>query len=226
MAAMTPEATQAENEELRVRLEHAEETIRAIQQGAVDAFVLEELASYRVFTLESADHPYRLFVEQMQQGVATLDAGGTIVYCNRRLADFLKTPRENVVGARLRDFVARHDLSIFKNLLRDMHAAPRQAEARLRRVDGTDLPVFLSFHNLPRDSAGLIGVFVTDLTEQKHHEQLAAAQEALREADRHKNEFLAVLAHELRNPLTPIRNAVDILRARATTRPRSARRPR
>ena len=212
---MTPEQTQAENEDLRVRLEHAEDTIRAIQQGAVDAFVLEELASYRVFTLESADHPYRLFVEQMQQGVATLDGRGTIIYCNRRLAEFLKTPRENVVGSRLRDFVARDDLSIFTNLARTGKAAAQRGEARLRRVDGTDLPVFLSFHNLPRDTAGLIGVFVTDLTEQKHHEQLAAAQEALREADRHKNEFLAVLAHELRNPLTPIRNAVDILRAKA-----------
>ncbi len=215
---MTPEATQAENEDLRVRLEHAEETIRAIQQGAVDAFVLEELASYRVFTLESADHPYRLFVEQMQQGVATLDTSGTIIYCNRRLADFVKTDRENLVGARLRDFIARDDLSIFKNLMVNGQAAPRRGEARLRRADGTDLPVFLSFHSLPRDTAGLFGVFVTDLTEQKHHEQLAAAQEALREADRHKNEFLAVLAHELRNPLTPIRNAVDILRAKGDDR--------
>jgi PAS domain S-box-containing protein len=211
---MTPEAAQTENEDLRARLEHAEDTIRAIQQGAVDAFVLEELASYRVFTLESADHPYRLFVEQMQQGVATLDAEGTIVYCNRRLAEFLKMSRENVVGARLRDFVARDDLSIFKKLLLNGQTVARRGETRLRRADGAEIPVFLSFHNLSRDTVGLIGVFVTDLTEQKHHEQLAAAQEALREADRHKDEFLAVLAHELRNPLTPIRNAVDILRAK------------
>jgi PAS domain S-box-containing protein len=41
---------------------------------------------------------------------------------------------------------------------------------------------------------------------------LTAANEELRRADRHKNEFLAMLAHELRNPLAPIRNAVQILR--------------
>ena len=50
-----------------------------------------------------------------------------------------------------------------------------------------------------------IGVTV-DITERKHTEQ------ALQEADRRKNDFLATLAHELRNPLAPIRNAVELLR--------------
>ena len=87
---MTPEP---HAQDLRKRLDEAEETIRAIQQGGVDAFVLEELASFRVYTLESADRPYRVFVEQMQQGVATLHPDGTILYCNRRLPDLLKDVR-------------------------------------------------------------------------------------------------------------------------------------
>jgi signal transduction histidine kinase len=47
----------------------------------------------------------------------------------------------------------------------------------------------------------------------------ARAEAALKEADRHKDEFLAVLAHELRNPLAPIRNAVEIMRRSALTDP-------
>jgi PAS domain S-box-containing protein len=66
------------------------------------------------------------------------------------------------------------------------------------------------------DAAGnperVYGVNV-DITERK------AAEEALREADRRKNEFLATLAHELRNPLVPIRNAVEIVRHRITLDP-------
>ena len=52
-----------------------------------------------------------------------------------------------------------------------------------------------------------------DVTDRK------AAEEALAEADRRKDEFMAMLAHELRNPLAPIRNALQILAAaRAATR--------
>ena len=50
----------------------------------------------------------------------------------------------------------------------------------------------------------------------------ARAEDALKEADRHKDEFLAVLAHELRNPLAPIRNAVEIMRRSALTDPQLA----
>lgn len=49
-----------------------------------------------------------------------------------------------------------------------------------------------------------------DITDRKQ------AEEALREADRRKNEFLAILAHELRNPLAPIRNAVQILHLKSS----------
>ena len=48
-------------------------------------------------------------------------------------------------------------------------------------------------------------------------EELARANAALREADRRKDEFLALLAHELRNPLAPIRNALEILRLAGDT---------
>ena len=199
-------------QDLRKRLDEAEETIRAIQQGAVDAFVLEELASFRVYTLEGAERPYRVFVEHMQQGVATLHPDGTILYCNRRLPDLLKLPHEKVVGAKLRDFIVPSDLTVYENLLWQGQTRSGRGEARLRRADGGQVPVYLTFNALPSDTGASIGVFITDLTSQKHHEQLMAAQEALREADRHKSEFLAVLAHELRNPLAPIRNAINILR--------------
>jgi signal transduction histidine kinase len=64
-------------------------------------------------------------------------------------------------------------------------------------------------------------IVVTDLTTQRHYEELRRTQEELRgseerlrEADRRKDEFLAVLAHELRNPLVPMRNAVELLKAK------------
>ena len=63
---------------------------------------------------------------------------------------------------------------------------------------------------------------VTDLTEHKHNVELRVAQAALRDsearyrqADKQKDEFLAILAHELRNPLAPATNALHILQIKA-----------
>jgi PAS domain-containing protein len=67
-------------------LDEAEQTLRAIQYGTVDAFVIEEPEGHRVYTLEGSDLPYSTLVERMQQGAAMLDARGSILYCNLSLA--------------------------------------------------------------------------------------------------------------------------------------------
>ncbi len=209
---MTDAQALAENVDLKQRLEEAEEVIRAIRSGAVDAFVVEEAHGNRVYTLDSADRPYRLLVEQMQQGAVTLDAHGAVTYCNRRFAELLDTPHERLIGTDFRDFLPDVERDIYETLLSHAAIGGGQSEAHLRRTDGHSIPVFLTFNALPPDSGVSFGVLVTDLTSQRRHEQLDAAIRALEESDRLKNEFLAMLAHELRNPLAPIRNAVQIMR--------------
>ncbi|MES2306522.1 MAG: PAS domain S-box protein [Gemmatimonadota bacterium] len=173
----------AEVEALQRRLEEAEETIRAIQQGTVDAFVVEEPTGQRVYTLQGADRPYRLLVEQMQQGAATLQADGTIVYCNQSLADLLKVPHEKLLGAALHDYFAPDDRQQYENLLWQGLTRIGRGEARLRRSDGSLVPVYMTFNVLPADCGAITGVLVTDLTSQRHHEQLSAAHHALRESE-------------------------------------------
>ncbi len=77
---------------------------------------------------------------------------------------------------------------------------------RFPLADGTELHLATSSAPI-RTKSGIIGAVVafTDVTER------VRAEQTLREADRHKNEFLAVLSHELRNPLAPIRNGLHIL---------------
>ena len=91
MTTLTIDQLLQENEDLRRRLEEAEEALRAMRAGEVDA-VLVEGEREQVYTLESADKPYRLLVEQMPHAAATLTADGAIIYCNRRFADLLKRP--------------------------------------------------------------------------------------------------------------------------------------
>ena len=82
------------------------------------------------------------------------------------------------------------------------------SEHRVCRADGACLWTRAAgrfFYDRAGRAIRFVGVFF-DITEQKRTEQ------ALREADRRKDEFLAVLAHELRNPLAPIRTALELLR--------------
>lgn len=208
-----------QNAELRRRLEEAEETIRAIQAGAVDALVIAESDGHRVYTLEGADRPYRLMVEQMQQGAATLQTDGTIVFCNMRLAEMLATDHKSLVGRPLREFVAPEDAEAYDALFCASHRNASEGEVQLRRGDDGTFPAYFSFNRLPLDSEATLGLLISDLTAQRHHERLSEAHEALRvadarlmESDRRKTEFLATLAHELRGPLAPLSNMLQVLK--------------
>src|SRR5712691_1122799 len=88
-------------------------------------------------------------------------------------------------------------------------------EFRLRRRDGEYRWMFIN--GVPRfiqedDFVGYIGSCL-DITDRKRAEEAQRrALNSLAEADRRKDEFLAILSHELRNPLAPIRNALHLLR--------------
>ena len=78
----------------------AEETLRAIRNGEVDALVVGDGASpTQVFTLASADRPYRMFVENMRDGAATVSESGIVLYANRRLAELLAVPCTDIMGS-------------------------------------------------------------------------------------------------------------------------------
>src|SRR5690349_3956383 len=157
------ESLQAENSRLRLRLEEAEETLAAIRSGAIDAVVVEQDGVNRIYALESADRPYRLFVEEMHQGAATLHADGTIAWCNRQLGILLRIPQPKLLGNFLRDYVLEADRSVYDEVLREGRRQSGRSEAHLRRSDGAIVPTFLTFNALPDDCGSAIGVLVTDL---------------------------------------------------------------
>ena len=76
------------------RAEEAEETIRAIHSGEVDALVVSTEHGDQIFTLAGAEKPYRIMMETMNEGAVTMVPDGTILYCNQRFADMVKTPLE------------------------------------------------------------------------------------------------------------------------------------
>src|SRR6476620_5921740 len=85
--------------ELRARLAEAEETLRAIYQGEVDALMVAGPEGDQVFTMKGAETAYRLLVEAMNEGALTLMLDGTVLYCNRRFAQLAKRPMEQITGS-------------------------------------------------------------------------------------------------------------------------------
>jgi len=165
----------AENGRLRLRLEEAEATVDAIRNGLVDAVVVSTPCE-SVYTLEGADRPYRLLVEAMEQGVALLNPLGVLLYCNPGLAELFKMSVDNAIGRTLDDFVAEEDRRTWTEMLGNVGNASAQKEVRLRRRDGTTFPALLALSALPLRRFCLL---VTDLSEQKLHEELVVSKAAL-----------------------------------------------
>lgn len=167
----------------RQLMDEAEQTLRAIQYGTVDAFVVEEPEGHRVYTLEGSDLPYSALVERMQQGAAMLDARGYIVYCNGSLAQLLGVSRESVIGRLLQDFLPSEDHSNYQRLLRENQIGSSEGEMRLQLADGSVVPANFSFSQLSRDKSAS-GVLITDLTAQKQQMEFASRLQNMQDEER------------------------------------------
>jgi PAS domain S-box-containing protein len=163
-----------ELEQLRTRLEEAEETIQAIRSGKVDAVVVSGPQGEQIYTLHGADHSYRVLLEDMNEGAATLLPDGGVLYCNKAFADMLKIPIEKVIGFSANDLVTRSDRQAFADLLRQGEQGKAKAEISFRRADGTFVPVYCSISSVQIDEIRSLCLTATDLTEQKHHEEMIA----------------------------------------------------
>jgi PAS domain S-box-containing protein len=183
-----------ENERLRARLEELEETLRAIRSGEVDALVVETAGENKVFTLKSADQTYRLMVEEMQKGAATLSDDGVVLYCNPFLAALLDVPIEAVLGRPLSGFLSEDEQAAvsLSGLLQAAERGVSRGEISFRRGGGS-VPTHVSLTPLPLEGMDVFCMIVTDLTEQKRREEeraqlereqaaRAAAEEAIRTA--------------------------------------------
>src|SRR5215216_4573152 len=119
--AKKPLTLGGEIEDLQVRLQEAESVLRAIRGGEVDALVVSGPEGEQVFTLQTAEHAYRVLVETMSEGAVMLDENGTILYCNESFASLLKMPPEQVLGSAFGRFVVAPDLPQLEALLQAGH---------------------------------------------------------------------------------------------------------
>lgn len=168
-----------ENEELRARLEEAEETLRAIRSGEVDAIVTVGPQGEQVYTLFGAERPYRVLIEAMQEGAATLMVDGTLLYCNAGLARLFGQPLEHLPGTRLGDLLRLEDRATFAATLARGAREPASVDLELPRARGRAIPVQMSLNPVTMDGEDGVCLVVTDLSERRRREEERALLQAL-----------------------------------------------
>ncbi len=202
---------------------------------------LEQRVQQRTAELIEASGFAQALLESLQTGIVACNAQGVLTLFNQATREFHGLPQEPVPAdqwAQHYDLyhadgvtpLAKEEIPLFRALsgehVRDveMVIAPKQGKVRWVCASGQ------SFYDGTARHLGAV-VSMHDITERKHaaaalreaHDDLErrvaertadldAANNALQQADRRKDEFLATLAHELRNPLAPLRNGLQVMR--------------
>jgi PAS domain S-box-containing protein len=182
---------------LRRQLAEAVETLDAIRSGAVDALVVHGPQGEQVFTLKGAEQVYRVLVEAMSEGAASLGRDGGILYCNTRFSQLVNAPLEKVLGTPFSRFVVPLERTKVDAFIKKCQRSRGTIETILV-ADGAganleqsgDVTVLLSSNPFPGDSDILSSIVITDISGRKRMElaqrYLAEKVRVAQEQERHR----------------------------------------
>lgn len=167
--------------ELRQRLQEAEDTLRAIRDGEVDALVVDSPQGEVIYTLSTADYPYRLMIDEMNQGAVSVSPDSMILYSNRNFGGMLGLNGTNLSGIQFGSYVAPELREQFDRDLQEARSQTVRREYLLVHPSGREVPVLISFAKLQPETNS-ISIVITDLTAQKDlEEDLRKAKTGLEE---------------------------------------------
>jgi len=192
-------------------LREADGTVSGVMVHGVD--LTERVTAEHA--LRASEQRLRFVMDSMRQKIFTATADGVVDYFNPAWTEFTGLSLEQMQGDS--SFVHPEDVAEDTRAWERAVASgePYQREQRFRRADG-EYRWHISRALAMKDAAGDVVMWIgsnTDIHEQlQSANELRALADELSQADRRKDEFIALLAHELRNPLAPISNALQIVR--------------
>ena len=174
--AMSKEQLLKEIDALELRLEEAEDALRAIRNGEVDAIYVEGPEGDQIFTLKGADQTYRTLIEDMNEGAVTTTVDGTILYANKAFVDMTKVPHELIMGSSINQYIAPENKPMLEALFQRGLQERAEGEIVLNIEEGPSVPVYVSINTVLLDDEQVLCIAVTDLTEQKRQEEIVQSE--------------------------------------------------
>ena len=198
---MTLEKLQRENEELQARLLETEETLSAIRNGDVDAIIVRGKDGDKVFSIQSSETPYRIIIEEMDEGAVTVNMNGTILYSNHRFSEMAETPLEQVTGSDFTRFIDDEEIPEFRKMLQTGFNQKIRGE-----IKGKNIHFRLTMSPLPSNFEGDICIVVSDITEIRKY------QESLQGMVKERSSKLKIANKQLTEDLVKLKKAGKDLR--------------
>ncbi len=204
-ARITYEQLLSENEDLRIQLEEANDTIEAIRTGQVDALIVRDGNIHQLYTLKSADQTYRVFIEKMNEGAVTINREGFILYSNSRFANMVNMPLEKVIGLAFKFFIPETLGERFNDLVSKGWDSDCKEEIELLNQQQQIVPCLLSCTTLELDEGIALSLILTDLSILKETErqlkiknlQLAASHVATEKLNNELEDTVKARTNEL-----------------------------
>lgn len=165
------EKLKQENLELRLMLDEAQETLRAIRSGEVDALVVTSDEGEKIFTLESAEKPYRIFLENMFESALIINSEMMITFCNSSFADLLKIPLDKIIGTSFLNYIESDFGELFIELFQKTVNKKSHGEFIIQSVNKKNIIVKMVIEAIKGNNEELYSLILFDITELKKTEQ-------------------------------------------------------
>jgi PAS domain S-box-containing protein len=213
------DAESAELAELRAQLREARETIEAIRAGSIDSLVIGPPGHEQVYALATADRPYRLSVEAMNEGAAIVSPRGVILDANPRLSAMTGRTARELTGSTVLDLAPDAHRGTFARPLDVSPGHSARGETELSGPGGRTVPVLLSVSGFDLDGMAVRCLILTDLTAQRSAEaevrklnaELEQRVSELERVNKSLESFTYAVSHDLRAPLRALNGFSEAL---------------